>query len=244
MSLIRKFILSTTEYFFNRSDLSFNKKAEEALSDFIHHSQTLLLQSYICDDILMIHTKIQFDQKKSIIFYKSKALELDSDKCVEYINLITVTNNAAESLYQVVKQIYSPLLANDYDLYSNKLQKNLSDLESNLRIITHGKAKENTNVILTIEDEVEYWKSIADKNDATKKDREIASAYHDLFEDICEELRLMQASTVSEMREPTENIGGILDDIWRFTTVTYSEDRMIHIINIIGNFLNHMLSSS
>ncbi|RVE44281.1 hypothetical protein evm_011076 [Chilo suppressalis] len=244
MSLVRKFVLLTTEHFFNIYNLDYNERAEEALTDFVHHSQTLLLQSFISDNALVLHTKMQFDQKKSIIFYKSNALELNSENSMEYINLITVTNKVAESLYQIVKQIYSPLLANDYGLVSHNIQKNLSDLETNLRIITHGKANENINVILTIEDEVEYWKGISEKKNTSKKERDNALAYYELFEDICEELRSMQANNIFEIRESTENIGGILDDIWRLTAVAYSEDRMMHIINIIGHSICTIIQKS
>lgn len=46
-------------------------------------------------------------------------------------------------------------------------------------------------VILSVNDELEYWKTIADKKDVSKKEREGASAFCDLFEDISEELRYL-----------------------------------------------------
>lgn len=48
--------------------------------------------------------------------------------------------------------------------------------------------------------------------------------------------RSMQAFSMSEIRESTENIGGILDDIWRLTTSPYSQERMMHMFDIIGQF--------
>jgi hypothetical protein len=45
------------------------------------------------------------------------------------------------------------------------------------------------SVILTIDDEVQYWKTIAESNETSKKNKEIASSFYDLFEDISEEIR-------------------------------------------------------
>lgn len=47
------------------------------------------------------------------------------------------------------------------------------------------------SVILSIEDEVEYWKSMEQKRDANKKEKEAASTFCVLFEDICEEIQLV-----------------------------------------------------
>ena len=44
----------------------------------------------------------------------------------------------------------------------------------------------------------------------------------------------MHSSPMDEIRESAENIGGILDDIWRITTPPYAQDRMAHVFDIIG----------
>ncbi|XP_013138537.1 PREDICTED: cytoplasmic dynein 2 heavy chain 1-like [Papilio polytes] len=237
MSKIREFVISTAEPFYNVSDLKLNDKAEDALYDFIHNSQTYLLQTGLNKDILDLTTQIQCDIQKSIIFYKTSPVDLSKQESINNVNIITISTGAAESLYQILRQIFSPLLSLGDDLYTNKLQKNLTDLENNLRILTHGKNTANINVILTIEDEVDYWRAMAEKREASKKEREAASNYQVLFEDICEEIKSMQASAVHEMRDNAENIGGILDDIWRCTVSAYSQDRMIHIFDIIGHLI-------
>lgn len=47
----------------------------------------------------------------------------------------------------------------------------------------------------------------------------------------------MQSSSIAEMRESAENIGGLLDDVWRFTTVPYSQHRMTHVFDIVGKYI-------
>lgn len=44
----------------------------------------------------------------------------------------------------------------------------------------------------------------------------------------------MQSSGAQEMRDASENIGGILDDVWRLTAFPYSQDRMKHMMDVIG----------
>lgn len=44
----------------------------------------------------------------------------------------------------------------------------------------------------------------------------------------------MQSSPLPEVREAAENIGGILDDVWRLTAVPYPQDRMIHTFDVVG----------
>ncbi|KPJ16863.1 Cytoplasmic dynein 2 heavy chain 1 [Papilio machaon] len=237
MTKIRDFIISTAESFYDVSDLKINDKAEDALYDFLHNSQTYLLQTELNKEVLNLTTQIQCDIQKSIIFYKTSPVNLSKQESINNINIITITTGAAESLYQILRQIFSPLLSLGDDLYTNKLQKNLTDLETNLRILTHGKNNANINVILSIEDEVDYWRAMADKREATKKEREAASNYCVLFEDICEEIKSMQASPVYEIRDNAENVGGILDDIWRCTISPYAQHRMIHVFDIIGHII-------
>lgn len=54
---------------------------------------------------------MQGDRKKSIIFYKNSAKELIEQDAVKNINIVTLSSSAAQSLYQILRQIYSPLLS-------------------------------------------------------------------------------------------------------------------------------------
>ncbi|KAG6453779.1 hypothetical protein O3G_MSEX008333 [Manduca sexta] len=219
---------------FNHTDLKLHVQHEYVLSDFLNNSQSLLIQGFIADNELHLYNEIQKNEIKSVIFYKTSAIALTHDDFVKDVNIITLSSNAPESLYQILRTVYTPLLVKDDDVHSNKLQKHLSDLESVLKLLSYGKGPNNTNVILTIEDELEYWKTLGDRKDVSKKERESAHAFSELFEDICQELRTMQSSVMPEVRESVENIGGILDDVWRTTTFPFSQDRMINVFDIIG----------
>ncbi|CAH0628959.1 unnamed protein product [Chrysodeixis includens] len=241
---IRDLIITTIENYCSKSNLQIDRKSEEALSDFINNPQVLIIQSFINDQSICLYTKIQNEKNKSIVFYKTSAQELVKDDAAHNINILTLSNNTAESLYQIWRQIYTPLLAAGNDLYSNKLQKNLSDLESNLRILAHGKGNTNIYVVLTIQDELEYWKVLGQKRDANKHEKEAASSFCELFEDIIEELRTIQSCPMDEVRESAENIGGILDDVWRFTTLPYAQERMVHVFDIIGHEMCSVIQKS
>ncbi|GBP43431.1 Cytoplasmic dynein 2 heavy chain 1 [Eumeta japonica] len=135
----------------------------------------------------------------------------------------------------------------DDNIYLNKIKENLSELESNLKILAHGQNKENFDVIFTIEDEIEYWKSLAQKRDINKKEREAANTFKELFEEINEELQSIQSAQISDVQELTENVSGLLDDIWRYSVSSYPQDRMKHVFEIIGyalvTYLQKTLSS-
>lgn len=47
----------------------------------------------------------------------------------------------------------------------------------------------------------------------------------------------MPSLPMLETREAVENVGGALDDVWRITVIPYPQDRMIHIIDVIGRYL-------
>ncbi|CAH4033508.1 unnamed protein product [Pieris brassicae] len=243
MTEIRDFFFATTESFY-KSTLTLDETYEEILMEFIHNSQILLIQTSVNDTSLVLYTKIQPGVKKSIIFYKTVAQSLSEENALNNINIITLTTSAEESLYQILRQIYCPLLATGDDLYSNKLQNNLFELESNLRILTHGKGDSNINVILSVSDEVEYWKTISELRDTSKKEREAATSFCVLFEDIFEEIRTLHSGNMQEIRDCAENIAGILDDIWRYTPVVYTQERMIHIFDIIGHALCTVIQNS
>ncbi|XP_060800611.1 cytoplasmic dynein 2 heavy chain 1 [Amyelois transitella] len=237
MSPLKNFILFTSENYFSLSNVTVDENSEQALSDFIHNSQTLLLQGRINGNSVIFNNKICNDNNQSIIFYKTSAQDLNGDDGAKILNIATISTNVAESLYQSLKHVYTPLFAHD-DLYSNKLQKNLHELESHLRVLLHGKGEGNMNVILTIEDEVEYWKTLKQKQDSNSKEKEAAATMCEIFEDICDEIRSLQSNSMSEIREIVENIGGLLDDVWRFTIIPYSHERMIHIFDAIGHVIN------
>ncbi|XP_038213294.1 cytoplasmic dynein 2 heavy chain 1 [Zerene cesonia] len=243
MSDIREFILTTIANFY-KSPFKLNENCEELLLEFIHNSQVLLLQTCLNNELLVFYNKIEPNTTTSIIFYKTIADTLTGDDAIQNINILTLTRSAEESLYQILRQIYSPLLASGDDLYSIKLHKNLSELETNLRVLTHGKGGSNINVILSINDEVDYWKTVSHSQDTNKKEREAASSFCVLFEDISEEIRSLQIGNMQEIRDTAENVAGILDDIWRYTLMPYAQDRMIHIFDIIGHVLCNVIQNA
>lgn len=55
--------------------------------------------------------QIQNDKNKSIVFYKTSSQQLVKDDAAQNINILTLSNNTAESLYQIWRQVYTPLLA-------------------------------------------------------------------------------------------------------------------------------------
>ena len=57
------------------------------------------------------HFQILDNKNKSIVFYKASAQELLKDNAVHNINILTLSNNTAETLYQIWRQVYTPLLA-------------------------------------------------------------------------------------------------------------------------------------
>ncbi|KOB67280.1 Cytoplasmic dynein 2 heavy chain 1, partial [Operophtera brumata] len=171
---------------------------------------------------------IQSYKDKCLIFYKNSSQPViaeDGTVSLRNINILTLSNNAAESLYHTLKQVYSPLLTAENDVYSIKLQKYLSDLEALLKTLTHGKDLANVNIIFNIQDEIDYWKTIGQNKDVSKKEKEASSS-------------------IVEMRESAENIGGLLDDVWRFTTVPYSQHRMTHVFDIVGHIICSLIQKT
>lgn len=53
--------------------------------------------------------QIKCNRNKSIIFYKTSAKELVEEDAASHLNIITLSDAPAESLYHVLKQVYSPL---------------------------------------------------------------------------------------------------------------------------------------
>ncbi|XP_061706791.1 cytoplasmic dynein 2 heavy chain 1 [Cydia pomonella] len=238
MAEIKRFVTLTIEQSYNRHGLHLDSRSEEELDNFIHNPQILLLQGSITKgDSILLQTKVEGDKTKSVVFYKTAPEELTKEEAINTINIITLTNNAAASLYLILKQIYTPLLSTTNDLYSSKLHKNLTDLQSVLKILTYGKKDQDVIVIQSVEDEMDYWKTLAQKKDAHQKERESASSFCELFEDISEEIQSMPSLPMLEIREAVENVGGMLDDVWRITVKPYPQDRMTHILDVIGHMI-------
>lgn len=50
----------------------------------------------------------------------------------------------------------------------------------------------------------------------------------------------MQTGSLFEIKEISENICGLLDDVWRHNSSSYPEERMRHVFDVIGLYHNRM----
>lgn len=72
------------------------------------------------------------------------------------------------------------------------LDANNTDVCFNIKkIIAKNVLLNNTSVtvILSISDELDYWKTVSQRKESSKKEREAASSFCELFEDISGEIR-------------------------------------------------------
>jgi hypothetical protein len=76
---------------------------------------------------------------------------------------------------------------------------------------------------LTVEDEIDFWR------------RARKQPIVDALEPIATDLAKIKAARLEEVEEIVDGMFSALDDLWKQEDVEYPQERMTHLLEIIGN---------
>jgi dynein heavy chain 2 len=186
---------------------------------------------------------------KSLIFFKTNAESITPENMKTNILMSSLVDSPVDTLYHLIHNVYSPVLqlhqsqnSRGQDAYDAKLTNNLADLESNLKIAIRRSETGNSSSkrsALSPLDEFQYWADMSERG-KDKDAKERAAFFFSEFEPLIKFYKKIENIHVLEIMEIIEATQDSYDYIWQQVDYepTYSQDRMINLLEITG-FTNY-----
>uniref|UniRef100_A0A8D8QIW2 Cytoplasmic dynein 2 heavy chain 1 n=2 Tax=Cacopsylla melanoneura TaxID=428564 RepID=A0A8D8QIW2_9HEMI len=186
--------------------------------------------------------------KVALIFYKTKPECISSDNVRQIVLISSLKDSPISSLYYSLHQIFSPALLKGDDLdrtIDPKLQSLVLQLEHGLKSTLLEKSLDSdlpTSLIevLTLEDEYFYWKKLAQVG-TKKKERDRGEVFANFFEPMVTLSRSSKTKPLQDLDDVLETMYNFLDDLWKMEDYEYPQDRMSHLMELLGNNLVRLI---
>uniref|UniRef100_A0A3Q3LA71 Dynein cytoplasmic 2 heavy chain 1 n=1 Tax=Labrus bergylta TaxID=56723 RepID=A0A3Q3LA71_9LABR len=181
-------------------------------------------------------------REKVLVFFKLHPTVITEDNLHQSLLVSSMLESPIHTLYQAVRQVFSPILLKDErwsSAFDPKLAGLLSELELGLgSVVRHSEAQPSAKEgILTPIDEFQYW---ADLSESAEKNsvRERAKHFTEQFKPIHKEYGGLDGLSMSDVVDLVEQSRDSLDDVWRQTDFEpYPETRMVRLMDVIGGVL-------
>ncbi|CAF3956436.1 unnamed protein product [Rotaria magnacalcarata] len=155
------------------------------------------------------------------------------------IFLSSMVDSPLDSLYYMIKSVYTPALRDSKPSASanQQIQTSLSELEQILRAV--GKKLDGSSSIASIfhpKDEIYYWKANAQNTSNKSKDIQQAKYFLELFDPIKADFDKLENLTLIELVEVVDRTKDVYDELWKQVEhEEYSEQRMKNLLTITSN---------
>ncbi|XP_068082912.1 cytoplasmic dynein 2 heavy chain 1 [Anabrus simplex] len=183
-----------------------------------------------------------------LVFFKICPDVITQENIHRNIFVSSMVDSPLSALYHALERVYAPALLKD-DKWSQecdpKLQDLIVQLESGLRSMLHKtdplsyqnvKRNENVLVIMSPEDEVSYWSTMA--NSTTRRDqRERSTAFYNALEPLGKDFSTLDSIALPDVDDVIETAHNSLDDLWKLEDFPYPQARMDHLLMVTGNTL-------
>ena len=174
------------------------------------------------------------------MFAKVKPEPVTDTNVRDIVQVTTMRDAPAQSLYNNLHSIYCPILLKDSKL-DTKLQKIIGVLDSQLgHALNSGSAlgldpfdKKVLGSVLRPSDEFELWSELCN----SRKYRSVARVFSDSFSQIQDRFKNLNSLNFAEIEELLMDTQSVLDDVWKADDVDtkYPQHRMKHLLGVLGN---------
>ncbi|CAF4633910.1 unnamed protein product, partial [Rotaria sp. Silwood1] len=176
-----------------------------------------------------------------LVLFKLRPDQLTSDNIYTSIFLSSMVDSPIDSLYYMIKSVFSPALRDNNNNKSNQaanqqIQTSLSELEQVLRSSGKKSSGSSSSSMATIshpKDEITYWYDVARNTSSKTKDLERAKYFLQLFDPVKANFDNLENLTLLELVDVVEKTQDVYDDVWKQTEYDeYPEQRMKHLLTI------------
>ncbi|KAF7666054.1 hypothetical protein LDENG_00118150 [Lucifuga dentata] len=248
----KKFILTTSGNFYGLKPSSSLADSPE-LNDFLDDGNEFVLAFSRHENDLRMSKKIEAsgdNKEKLLVFFKLQPTVITEENLHQSLLVSSMLESPINTLYQAVKQVFSPVLLKDErwsSAFDPKLAGLLSQLELGLGSVVRqsgtqpsakkGCTEEDVLGILTPSDEFQFWANLSESAEKNSV-RERADHFSDLFKSIEKEYAGLDGLSMYDVTDLVEQSRDTLDDVWRQTDhKPYPETRMVRLMDVIGGAL-------
>ncbi|KAF2362508.1 ATPase dynein-related AAA domain [Trinorchestia longiramus] len=245
----KKFVLASIGNFFELplEDPRLAMVADDGhLDDLLDSGACLLLAAFLppAEDRLVLSNKVNSfsGNEKVIVFFKTEPTVITEKNYHDVLLVSSMLSSPVSSLYHALQTLYAPMLLEDSSATGEldpKLQKLMTELSEGLgsmvRRAVGGSSDGLTSTslagILSVKDEVQYWKDASIKA-KSRHDKEMAKEFYEILEPLGKDFSVLESVMLAEAEEVLENCQNALDDLWQ---QDFPQQRMAHLLNTAAN---------
>ncbi|XP_069679211.1 cytoplasmic dynein 2 heavy chain 1 isoform X2 [Periplaneta americana] len=194
-------------------------------------------------------------KEKLLVFFKIKPEVITMENLHENVFVSSMVDSPVSALYHAIQKVFAPVLLKD-DKWSYsfdpKLQELITQLESGLRSVLqkgdqsvqhNAELSGNIAEIMSPEDEMQFWSNVA--NSIGRRDeKEKGTAFWYALEPLAKDFRSLDSLFLADVDEILETAHNSLDDLWKLDDFIYPQQRMEHLMDVIGNTLTRFIQKT
>ncbi|XP_050986096.1 LOW QUALITY PROTEIN: cytoplasmic dynein 2 heavy chain 1 [Labeo rohita] len=249
------FILNTAGNYFSL-DTPGSLSTCHPLDNFLDDGNQFLLTVTRNKDELQFSNKLENmdGDGRVLLFFKPHPCVVSEENLHKSVLVSSMLESPISTLYQALRQVYSPVLLQDdkwSQSFDSKLQSLLTDLEVGLgSVLRHSHPKDSgkrshseTDVssIMAPLDEFGFWADVS-RSGQQSRDRDRAAHFSELFATIEKDYSNLDSFSLVEVLDLIESTRETVDDVWKQNEhAPYPEPRMIRLMDVIGGALGRFV---
>ncbi|KAL1260293.1 hypothetical protein QQF64_008120, partial [Cirrhinus molitorella] len=247
------FILTTAGNYFSL-DTSASLSTWCPLDNFLDDGNEFLLTVTRNKDELQFSNKLENmdGDCRVLLFFKPHPCVVSEENLHRSVLVSSMLESPISTLYQALRQVYSPVLLQDdkwSQSFDSNLQSLLTDLEVGLgSVLRHPKdsgkrSHSETDVlsIMTPLDEFGFWADVS-RSGQQSRERDRAAHFCELFATIEKDYSNLDSFSLVEVLDLIESTRETVDDLWKQNEhAPYPETRMIRLMDVIGGALGRFV---
>ncbi|UJR10563.1 hypothetical protein I4U23_014763 [Adineta vaga] len=250
---IRKTHVLTTiaNYFGNHQDSLSSLYDHAALGNFLDDANCPLL-SATRGNKHSIHLSNEIkvtDGTQTLVQFKVRPDIITPENIHKNIFLSTMIDSPLDSLYYMIKSVFTPALrdAKSGSSSNQQIQSSLSELEQVLRAAGKKGGSSSIGNVFHPKEEVDYWANIVKSNSSKDKDIERAKYFLEVLDPVKTDFEKLEKLNLITLLDVVDKTQDVYDELWRqMEHDEYPEQRMKHLLTITSNALvravQHQLS--
>ncbi|CAF1544488.1 unnamed protein product, partial [Adineta steineri] len=175
---------------------------------------------------------------QSLVQFKVRPDIITPENVHTNIFLSSMVDSPLDSLYYIVKSIFTPAIRDDKSSNSSnqQIQTSLNELEQVLRAAGKKSNKSSIGNVFHPKDEIDYWSNIA--RDTSNKDKDIdrAKYFLELFDPVKADFNKLENLSFVQLLDVIDKAQDVYDELWKQVEYDeYPEQRMKHLLSITSH---------
>ncbi|CAF3644553.1 unnamed protein product [Adineta steineri] len=175
---------------------------------------------------------------QSLVQFKVRPDIITPENVHTNIFLSSMVDSPLDSLYYIVKSIFTPAIRDDKSSNSSnqQIQTSLNELEQVLRAAGKKSNKSSIGNVFHPKDEIDYWSNIV--RDTSNKDKDIdrAKYFLELFDPVKADFNKLENLSFVQLLDVIDKAQDVYDELWKQVEYDeYPEQRMKHLLSITSH---------